>query len=127
MTDVGVRMPAPWTASGLALLAALPREQVRALFPEAGSFVARDGAPSTPRALREALQAVRADGIARERDTVTPGLSSVAVAVDSPGRVGVPAAAVAVTYEHERVSAEEVAAMEAATQEAAAEVARRLG
>lgn len=127
VTDVGVRMPAPWTASGLALLAALPREQVRALFPEAGSFVARDGAPSTPRALREALQAVRADGIARERDTVTPGLSSVAVTVDSPGRVGVPAAAVAVTYEHERVSAEEVAAMEAATREAAEEVARRLG
>ncbi|WP_462418356.1 IclR family transcriptional regulator [Kytococcus sp. Marseille-QA3725] len=127
LSDVGVRIPAPWTASGLAMLAGLPREQVRALFPDAGSFVAaRAGAaPETPAALREALRHVRAEGLARERDSVTPGLSSVAAAVVGPA--GVPVAAVAVTYEHDRLSAAEVADAADAVQAAAREVGARLG
>ena len=36
VTDVGVRLPAQLTASGRAMLAALPAAQVRALFPDAG-------------------------------------------------------------------------------------------
>ena len=129
VTDVGVRIPAPWTASGLAVLAALPREQVRALFPDAGSFVASRGdhphlAPDTPQALRRALVAVRADGIARERDTVTAGLASVSVAVaDASGH---PVAAVAVTFEHARTEPAEVTALEAAVRAAAEDVERRL-
>ena len=43
VTDVGVRLPAQLTASGRAILAALPRPQVRALFPSAASFVDRTG------------------------------------------------------------------------------------
>src|SRR5690606_16927710 len=35
VTDVGVRLPAHLTATGRAMLAALPREQVRALYPNA--------------------------------------------------------------------------------------------
>ena len=35
VTDVGVRLPAHLTATGRAMLAALPREQVRALYPDA--------------------------------------------------------------------------------------------
>ena len=35
VTDVGVRLPAHLTASGRAILAALPAAQVRALYPDA--------------------------------------------------------------------------------------------
>ncbi|SNC73541.1 transcriptional regulator, IclR family [Kytococcus aerolatus] len=107
VSDVGVRIPAPWTASGLALLAALPREQVRALFPDAASFVpARSGEPpQDPTSLRRALQAVRAEGVAREEGSVTPGLSSVAAAVTGP--TDLPVAAVAVTWDAGRTPAAE--------------------
>ena len=41
VTDVGVRLPASLTASGRAILAAMPAAQVRALFPDASAFVTR--------------------------------------------------------------------------------------
>ncbi len=47
ITDVGVRLPAVHTASGLAILAGLPRSQVRALFPNAAAFVDSDRGPAT--------------------------------------------------------------------------------
>ena len=43
VTDVGVRLPAHLTASGRAILAALPAAQVRALYPDAAAFVDRHG------------------------------------------------------------------------------------
>ena len=43
VTDVGVRLPAHLTASGRAILAALPAAQVRALYPDAEAFVDRHG------------------------------------------------------------------------------------
>src|SRR2546428_315658 len=56
VTDVGVRLPAQLTASGLAMLAALPAAQVRALFPSRESFVQRHGVgPESPSALRQQL------------------------------------------------------------------------
>lgn len=94
VTDVGVRLPATVTASGLAMLAALPRRQVTALYPSASVMVA-DG-PATPSALRRELVAVRARGYAVEEGSVSPGLSSVASAVLD--RDGHPVAAVAITY-----------------------------
>ena len=39
VTDVGVRLPSHLTATGRAMLAALPREQVRALFPDIRPFI----------------------------------------------------------------------------------------
>ena len=67
VTDVGVRLPAHLTASGRAMLAALPREQVRALYPSASAFPDRTGrGPRTPSALREVLREVRARGYATE-------------------------------------------------------------
>ena len=62
VSDVGVRLPAHLTATGRAMLAALPREQVRALYPDAASFADRTGrGPAAPgRAARTA--AVRARG-----------------------------------------------------------------
>ena len=85
VTDVGVRLPAHLTATGRAMLAALPREQVRALFPDASAFADRTGrGPARPGELREVLGDVRADGCATEDGEVTLGLRSVGVAVLRP-------------------------------------------
>lgn len=97
VSDVGVRLPAHLTATGRAMLAALPREQVRALYPDAASFADRTGrGPARPGELRELLRQVRADGYATEDGEVTLGLRSVAAAVLD--HTGWPIAAVAVTY-----------------------------
>jgi DNA-binding IclR family transcriptional regulator len=96
VTDVGVRLPAPLTASGIAILAALPPQQVAALFPTRAALVRRtERGPATLTALRAALAAARRDGYATEEESVTPGFASVAVAV--PDHRGYPVAAVAVT------------------------------
>jgi DNA-binding IclR family transcriptional regulator len=97
VTEVGVRLPAHLTATGRAMLAALPRPQVRALYPDASAFADRTGrGPAAPRELRELLRAVRSDGFASEDGEVTLGLRSVGVAVRD--HAGWPTAAVAVTW-----------------------------
>jgi DNA-binding IclR family transcriptional regulator len=97
VTDVGVRLPAQLTASGRAMLAALPREQVRALYPDVSAFPDRTGrGPRTPSALRELLRQVRARGYATEDSEVADGLRSVGAPVRD--HTGWPVAAVAVTW-----------------------------
>jgi DNA-binding IclR family transcriptional regulator len=98
VTDVGVRLPAHLTASGRAILAALPSPQVRALYSSPGDFVDRNGAgPRSLGALRTMLVETRQRGYAIEDGEVTPGLASVAAAVlDHNGH---PVAGVAVTYQ----------------------------
>jgi len=98
VTDVGVRLPAHLTASGRAILAALPAPQVRALYPSAAAFVDRNGTgPASLSGLRDLLTHTRTRQYAVEDGEVTPGLASVAVAVlDHNGH---PLAGVAVTYE----------------------------
>lgn len=97
ITDVGVRLPAHLTASGRAMLASLPREQVRALYPDASAFPDRTGlGPRKPGELRELLREVRARGYATENSEVADGLRSVGVAVHD--HTGWPIAAVAVTW-----------------------------
>lgn len=97
VSDVGVRLPAHLAATGRAMLAALPREQVRALYPDAASFADRTGrGPSRPGELREVLRTVRAEGHATEDGEVTLGMRSVGVVVRD--HTGWPAAAIAVTW-----------------------------
>src|SRR5207342_3801966 len=96
ITDVGVRLPAVLTASGLAMLAQLPAAQVRALFPNAAAFIETEHGPATPSALRQLLSDVRNRGYATEQGSVTSGLSSLAQAVLD--HTGHPTAAIAVTY-----------------------------
>jgi DNA-binding IclR family transcriptional regulator len=97
VTDVGVRLPAPLTASGRAMLAALPATAVRALFPGPGAFVLRHSAgPRSLRELRALLTETRQRGYATEHGEVTPGFSSVAAAVLEHG--GHPVASVALTF-----------------------------
>jgi len=97
VTEVGVRLPAHLTATGRAMLAALPREQVRALYPDAAAFADRTGrGPRRPAELREVLRETRANDHAAEDGEVSPGLRSVAVAVRDHAEW--PVAAIAVTW-----------------------------
>jgi DNA-binding IclR family transcriptional regulator len=97
VSDVGVRLPAHLTASGRAILAALPAPQVSALYPSADALVDRHGVgPRTPSALRRLLVETRRRGYAVEDGEVTPGLASVAAVVRDHN--GHPVAGLAVTY-----------------------------
>ncbi len=124
VTDVGVRLPAHLTASGRAILASLPESQVRALYPDKAAFVDRHGrGPTNLRALRSLLAETRQRGHAAEDGEVTPGFSSVAVAVLDHNRT--PVAGIATTYDaRDEV---DLPAMVAAVFETARAVSRRIG
>ncbi|GAB3602475.1 IclR family transcriptional regulator [Microbacterium aureliae] len=97
VSDVGVRLPAHLTATGRAMLAAMPREQVRAQYPDAAAFADRTGrGPRRPGELRDVLRQARARGYALEDGEVSLGLRSIGVAVTD--HAGWPAAAIAVTW-----------------------------
>lgn len=100
VTDVGVRLPAALTATGLSLLAALPASQVRALFPDRHAFVRRTGTgPTTLGQLRADLSAISGRGWAVEHGRVSPATASVAAAAfDHQGR---PLAAIGLTIRHD--------------------------
>jgi DNA-binding IclR family transcriptional regulator len=124
VTDVGVRLPAYLTASGRAVLAALPPSQVRALFPDRSAFSSRHGVgPASPSALRGLLVDTRHRGYALEEGEVTPGFASVAAPVLD--HTGHPAAGVAVTYPADADVA--LGDLVAATRRTAAQVTRRIG
>ncbi len=99
VTEVGVRLPAALTATGLSILAFLPPGQVRALFPDRASFVDRTGrGPATLPDLRRDLADSRRRGWATEDGRISTGAASVAAAVFDHNRV--PIAAVGVTVGH---------------------------
>ncbi|MFF2271858.1 IclR family transcriptional regulator [Agromyces sp. NPDC058136] len=131
VSDVGVRLPAHLTATGRAMLAALPPAQLRALYPDRAAFAWR-GAPSDDDEaawrygrLKQVLQRVREQGWAAEDGEVTEGLASVgAVVLD---HVGWPAAAIAVTYRADSDAASRSDDIAAAVRSAAAELSRRIG
>ncbi|TFV95320.1 IclR family transcriptional regulator [Leifsonia flava] len=129
VTDVGVRLPAHLTASGRALLAALPFAQVRALYPDAAAFVARSEdveatGPRTLKELRGVLDRVRADGFAVEDGEITGGFASVAVAVLD--HAGWPAAGIASTFPRENVAPADRADLAAEITRTATELSRRI-
>ncbi|MEV8182912.1 IclR family transcriptional regulator [Specibacter sp. NPDC078692] len=82
VTNPGVRLPAHLTASGRAMLAAMPAEQLAALYPGPEAFPSRyeTGVNSVP-ALNELLVQIRARSFSWEQDEVTDGFSSIAVPV----------------------------------------------
>ena len=126
VTDVGVRLPAPLTASGRAMLAALPAAAVRALFPGPTAFVLRHAeGPRSLRELRVLLSQARKLGYATEHGEVTPGFSSVAAAVLEHG--GHPVASVALTFPDAEVDAALMTRFAVLVRQAAAEIARRIG
>jgi DNA-binding IclR family transcriptional regulator len=126
VTGVGVRLPSDLTASGRALLSALPPAQLRALFPNSAAFADRTGhSPGSYRELRSILQRAIQDGYSSEDGEVTEGIASIGVVVRD--HVGWPAAGIAVTFPRENIPKArwpEVAAQIAKT---AAELGRRIG
>ena len=107
VSDVDVRLPMQLTASGRAILAALPKAQVRALFPSRDAFTHRradvDGIDRYSK-LRTVLEDTQTRGFAIERGSVTEGFASVGVPVLD--HRGWPVAAIAVTFP-ERAMADE--------------------
>jgi DNA-binding IclR family transcriptional regulator len=125
VTDVGVRLPSQLTASGLAMLASLPPQQVRALFPSRDAFIQRHGVgPTTLSQLRALLAQVRHNGFAVEDGTVTPQFASVAAPVLDPS--GHPVAGVAVTYPSAEVTDSEQTRLSGEVIGTATELTRRL-
>jgi DNA-binding IclR family transcriptional regulator len=127
VTDVGVRLPAQLTASGRALLAALPATQVRALFPDPSTFVLRtEHGPRSLSALRTLLVEVRRrGGIAVEDGEITPGWASIAAAVlDHSGH---PVAAVAATFPATETDDAQREQVGGAVTRTAATLTRRIG
>ncbi|WP_279579261.1 IclR family transcriptional regulator domain-containing protein [Fodinicola feengrottensis] len=108
------------------MLAALPANQLRALFPTADTLVDRTGVgPRTLTALRRILTSERKTGYAEEDGEVTTGYASVAVAVlDHTGR---PAAAVATTFRSTAVDSAGRADIARFVRKTAATFTRRLG
>jgi DNA-binding IclR family transcriptional regulator len=124
VTDVGVRLPAHLTASGRAILAAMPASQVRALYPDRSAFVDRHGrGPQSLHALRAVLSETRQRGYAFEDGEVTPGFASVAAAVLDHN--GTPLGGIATTYEA-REEVDRGALVEAVSATAHA-ISRRIG
>jgi DNA-binding IclR family transcriptional regulator len=126
VVDVGVRLPATLTASGRAMLAALPPAQLRALFPSKDALVDRTGAgPTSLTALTRLLAAERARGWAEEDGFVVPGFASVAAAaLDRSGR---PVASIGLTFRSERADGPMRADLARAALRTARELSRRLG
>jgi DNA-binding IclR family transcriptional regulator len=125
VTDVGVRLPSQLTASGLAMLASLPPQQVRALFPSRDAFVQRHGVgPTSLVGLRTVLSRVRRDGFALEDGTVTPHFASVAAPVLDHG--GRPVAGIAVTYPVSEVTPEQREAIVEQVMATATDLTRRV-
>ncbi len=127
VTDVGVRLPAHLTASGRAILMALPSGQVRALYPDKTSFVDRLGTgPVSLSGLRSVLAEARQRGHAVEDGEVSDEMASVAAPVlDHNGH---PVAGVALTFprdpDRQSTTPEEAASAVRAT---ARLLSRRLG
>lgn len=124
VTDVGVRLPSHLTASGRALLATLPANQLRALYPDTAAFADSRRSPHSYGDLKRLLEGVRRRGYATEDGEVTEGFASVAVSVRD--HVGWPAAGIAVTYPRESVSPDQVPELVREVTETAAELSRRI-
>lgn len=126
VTDVDVRLPSHVTASGRAVLAALPAAQVRALYPTPGSFTDLHGnGPHTLRELRELLRRVRARGYAEEDGDVTTGFSSVGHAIID--HRGYPIAGLALTFRTDSKDQHDRERLAHAVGNAARSISARLG
>lgn len=127
VSDVGVRLPSHLTASGRAILASLPKSQVRALYPNAAAFSSRTevGEPiSKYSTLSSHLDQVRLRGYSTEHGEITDGFASVAAAVSD--HMGWPVAAVAVTFLADKVPVSEWPALAQRVTKVAKELSVRI-
>ena len=126
VTEVGVRLPAALTASGRAMLAALPHAQVRANFSTAQAFVDRTGlGPRDWRTLRALLDEERRRGYSEEDGFISPGFASLAAAVRN--HVQRPVAAIGVTFASQSLDPGERLGLAHRVRWAAEQISTRLG
>jgi len=127
VSDVGVRLPAHLTATGRAILSALPTAQLRALYPDARIPLARrhDDGPTTLKELKDLLRITRQRRFATEHGEVTEGLASIAIAVTD--RTGWPVAALAITAPEKDISDDVASDTVTRVRSAAQELSARLG
>jgi DNA-binding IclR family transcriptional regulator len=126
VTEVGVRLPAHLTASGRAILAGVDAAQVRATFAGTKSFVDRTGlGPKNLRELTTMLRDESAAGFSAEDGFITEGYSSIAVAAQN--HLGIPVAAIALTFRSEDASSGLRGDLVKALKAAGLELSRRLG
>jgi DNA-binding IclR family transcriptional regulator len=120
-----VRRPAHLTASGRALLAALPEVEFRAIYPDSAALASRtEAGPQTVAALRALVSAERAAGISVEDGHVSPGIASLAVAARD--RAGRPLAAIGVSLPSDQLAGRRDS-LTAAVERARRALSRRLG
>jgi DNA-binding IclR family transcriptional regulator len=114
------------TASGRAILAGFETAQVRATFANNKSFVDRTGlGPKNLRELTALLREESAAGFSAEDGFITQGYSSIAVAAKN--HLGMPVAAIALTFRSEDVDSGLQAELAGALKVAGAELSKRLG
>lgn len=125
VTSVGVRLPAHLTATGRAMLAALPEAQLRAVYPTPTTLVTRAGpGPVTLEQLDEILTEARERGWAIENGEITLEYASVAAAVLDHNRY--PAAAIGLTFRTMTVDPAQLRHLGLATVNAAGALSRRI-
>jgi DNA-binding IclR family transcriptional regulator len=126
VTEVGVRLPAHLTASGRAILAGLDVSQVRATFANNKTFVDRTGlGPKNVRELAALLRDEAKDGFSAENGFITDGFSSIAVAARN--HLGIPVAAIALTFRSEDADEALRGELAGALGAAGLELSKRLG
>ena len=119
----GSVLAATCTASGKALLAVLPDDDIAALFPDDASLVALTAKSVTTRSrLKKELRAVRERGFALNREESEEGVASVAVAVPGPRNAAV--AALVVSAPVSRMTDENARAIGARLRDEAARLLR---
>jgi DNA-binding IclR family transcriptional regulator len=125
VTSIGVRLPAHLTATGRAMLAALPTPQVDAIYRDVAALVSRTGAgPTTRHALQTMLTQTVDRGWATEDGDITADYASVAAAVLDHN--GYPAAAIGLTFRASSVDEREWTLLGRATRSAAEALSRRV-
>lgn len=122
VSKVGVRLPALHTATGRALLAALPYAQVLAVLPDTAGF---GGSVPSRAELRAVLKQAASRGYATETGDVDSNYGSVAAAAFDAS--GYPAAAVGLTFRLASVGQPEWLELGSIVARAASDLTGRLG
>ncbi|MBF9128842.1 IclR family transcriptional regulator [Plantactinospora sp. S1510] len=103
---IGLRRPAHCTSAGKAILAALPPEELRRLYPKEELTVMTDDSLSSRTELQKALVEIREVGFALARTESDPDIVAVGVRIpQDPGRTE---AGIAVSAPASRMTAEEI-------------------
>lgn len=126
VTEVGVRLPAHLTATGRAMLALLPTNQVHAIFSSQDQFVNRTGrGPHTLRELKSVLALDRTRGWSVEDGSVTNGIACIAAAAVDHNAT--PVASFSVSFLTATVPSDGWESIGLKLRAAAAQLSKRLG